>query len=63
MRLIIDGGDDDRATFHIYSLMTQVLCAKSVPRADAGGIPLLREAGPYAQGLDMQSALTSGVGM
>jgi len=43
--------------------MTQVLCAKSVPRADAVGIPLFRDAGPYAQGLDMQSALTSGLGM
>lgn len=44
IRLISDCGDDDRATSLIYSLTTQVLCAKSVPNdhADAVGIALLR---------------------
>ena len=42
IRLISDCGVGDRAASCVYSLTTQVLCAKSVPRADAVGVPLLR---------------------
>ena len=43
------GTSANRAASFVYSLTTQILCAKSVPRADAVGVPLLG-AGPYGQG-------------
>jgi len=42
IRHISHGGDDDLAASSIYRLTTQILCAKSVPRADAIGVPPLR---------------------
>lgn len=34
IRSISDGGVGDRVASFVYSLATQVLCAKDVPRAD-----------------------------
>lgn len=39
---ISDGEVGDQAASCVYSLTTPILCAKSVPRADAVGVPPLR---------------------
>jgi hypothetical protein len=61
IRLISDGGTSDRAASLVYSLANQVLCAKSVPRADV--ISLCCGRRPLWPGLETkQRALTSSLG-